>query len=91
MQIGDMACLWILGFHLCDAHQCDMQEDPQKVKKLLNMSRDMFKRILETRDSGNVYAAHGLAAVLAEQATRRPQASADHLVHVKRIFDKASA
>ena len=65
-----------------------VQEDPEKAKKLLNISKEAFQKILETRDPANVYAAHGLAAVLAEQATRRPLASVDHLTHVKKIFEQ---
>lgn len=84
--------LWFAFFAYC-AHWSFVcqQEDPEKVKKLLSISKDAFRKILETKDPNNVYAAHGMGAVLAEQATRRPLPSTDHLIHVKKAFEKVRA
>ena len=65
-----------------------MQEDPDKVQKLLNIALSNFKMVLAEKDEHNLYAAHGAAAVLAEQATRAEPPKADYLIHAKKVFDK---
>ena len=68
---------------------CFMQEDPVKVERLLKIACDMFKTVLE-RDEHNLFAAHGIAAVLAEQATRAEPPRLEYLQAAKKVFDKVS-
>ena len=66
-----------------------MQEDPAKVERLLTIACNNFRTVLE-RDEHNVFAAHGLAAVLAEEATRAEPPRLEYLQPAKKVFDKVS-
>jgi hypothetical protein len=68
-----------------------VQEEPEKVQKLLNIALSNFKMVLAEKDEHNLYAAHGAAAVLAEQATRADPARMEYLIHAKKIFDKVES
>lgn len=65
-----------------------MQEEPEKVDKLLHIALAQFSQILAKGEEHNLFAAHGAAAVLAEQATRAHPAKLDYLIPAKKIFDK---
>ena len=65
-----------------------LQEEPEKVDKLLNIALAQFSQILAKGEDKNLFAAHGAAAVLAEQATRANPPKTDYLIPAKRIFDK---
>ena len=68
-----------------------LQEEPEKVDKLLNIALTQFSQILAKGEEHNLFAAHGAAAVLAEQATRATPAKLEYLIPAKKIFDKASS
>ena len=57
------------------------------MERLLKIACDMFKTVLE-RDDHNLFAAHGIAAVLAEQATRAEPPRLEYLQAAKKVFDK---
>lgn len=65
-----------------------MQEEPGKVDKLLNLALTQFSQILAKGEESNIFAAHGAAAVLAEQATRANPPKVEYLLPAKRILDK---
>lgn len=67
-----------------------LQEEPDKVDKLLHAALMQFTQILAKGGESNLFAAHGAAAVLAEQATRANPPKIDYLIPAKRILDKVS-
>lgn len=58
--------------------------------RLLEIALKHFKAVLE-KDFSNIFAAHALAAVLAEMATRAEPAKLEYLIHAKKIFEKVSS
>ena len=58
------------------------------MEKLLLAALQQFTQILARGGENNLFAAHGAAAVLAEQATRANPPKIDYLVPAKKIFDK---
>ncbi len=73
------------SFHL----MCGFPQEPEdKVDKLLDIALKQFTQILAKGEESNLFAAHGAAAVLAEQATRANPPKIDYLLPAKRILDK---
>lgn len=68
-----------------------MQEPEDKVDKLLDIALRQFTQILAKGEESNVFAAHGAAAVLAEQATRANPPKLELLLPAKRILDKVES